>query len=408
MTHKKLKIAVTVISLSACAVANAQTSPIRPSYQYPAAPPQSGAASVQLPDTPVFFTPYVGLAVGHDDNVLLTNTNKTSSTLYIVSPGFKLDARAPGIVYQGSYQGVIGQYQDSSDDDYVDNFVRNQLDLAFSGRSFLRMGFDYTHGHDPRGSTDRGISTSPDKYQLISPSATYAFGAPGAQGRMELYWTDGYKTYLNNPSTTSLSNRDTRDLGSAFYWRVMPKTYLLVDFRDTNIHYRSSASDQSSEEKRYLVGVTWDATALTSGTFKVGRLKKEFDDPTVPGFSGTSWEGTITWAPRTYSTVDFYTARTANESTGLGTFILSDIYGVSWNHSWSSVVSTGVNLRHQRDEYQGFDRTDKTNILGLKAAYKFRRWLTFGAEYVYTKRDSNQNTFDYDKNLYLLTATASM
>ena len=128
----------------------------------------------------------------------------------------------------------------------------------------------------------------------------------------------------------------------------------------------------------------------------------------MPAYSGSGWEGSITWAPRTYSTFDFYTARTANEQTGLGDFILSDIYGVSWNHAWSSIVSTGVNLRHQRDEYQGFNRTDETNVLGLKAGYKFRRWLTFGAEYVYTKRDSNQNTFDYDKNLYLLTATASM
>ena len=30
------------------------------------------------------------------------------------------------------------------------------------------------------------------------------------------------------------------------------------------------------------------------------------------------------------------------------------------------------------------------------------------AEYAYTKRDSNTNLFDYDRNLYLLTATGSL
>ncbi len=155
------------------------------------------------------------------------------------------------------------------------------------------------------------------------------------------------------------------------------------------------------------MGVTWEATAATTGTFKVGRLKKEFDSG-KPSFSGTGWEGTITWAPRTYSTFDFYTARTTNESTGLGVFILSDIYGVAWNHAWNSLVTTGMNLRHQRDEYHGFDRTDETTSLGLKVGYRFRRWLTLGAEYTRTNRNSNQNVFDYDKNLYLLTATASM
>jgi hypothetical protein len=46
--------------------------------------------------------------------------------------------------------------------------------------------------------------------------------------------------------------------------------------------------------------------------------------------------------------------------------------------------------------------------LGLRAGYKFRRWLTLGAEYTHSNRDSNTPVFEYDKNLYLLTATASM
>jgi len=67
-----------------------------------------------------------------------------------------------------------------------------------------------------------------------------------------------------------------------------------------------------------------------------------------------------------------------------------------------------VNLRHQRDAYQGFDRTDNWTTVGLKVGYKFRRWLTLGAEYNHTTRNSNINSFEYDKNLYLLTATATM
>ena len=408
MTNKNLKTALALALLFVGASAYGQTSPIRPAYQYPElASAQSGAASVQLGDSPVFATPYIGLAAGRDDNLFLSPSNARSSNLYVASPGIKLDARSPGLVLQSRFQAQLGRYSGSRDDDYEDFSTYNQLDAALSQRSFLRLGYDFIRGHDPRGSTDRAISTHPDKYQLISPNATYAFGAPGAQGRVELYWSDGYKTYENNRTTTFLSDRDTRDVGGAFYWRVMPKTYVLLDLRDTEVHYRASSSPFSSEEKRYYVGVTWDATAATSGTFKAGRLKKEFDSG-LPDFSGTGWEGSITWAPRTYSTLDFYTARTANEATGLGDFILSDIYGVSWNHAWSSIVSTGVNLRRQRDAYQGFARTDETTTLGLKVGYKFRRWLTLGAEYTHTKRDSNQDLFDYDKNLYLLTATATM
>jgi len=92
----------------------------------------------------------------------------------------------------------------------------------------------------------------------------------------------------------------------------------------------------------------------------------------------------------------------------LGRFILSSVAGVTWNHAWTSFVNTGVGFRYQRDEYQGFDRTDDLKSVNLKVGYRFRRWLTIGGEYTYTKRDSNQPSFEFDKNLYMLTATASM
>src|SRR5450631_1554434 len=202
MTNKNVKTALALALLFMGASAYGQTSPIRPAYSYPEAPSQSGPAKVQLGDSPVFATPYVGLAVGRDDNVLLTKANPTSSNLYITSPGLKLDARGPGFVLQSRFQAQLGRYSGSRDDDYEDFNTNNQLDVALSQRSFLRLGYDYIRGHDPRGSTDRSVSTHPDKFQLISPNAVYAFGAPGAQGRVELYWTDGYKTYTNNRTTT--------------------------------------------------------------------------------------------------------------------------------------------------------------------------------------------------------------
>lgn len=407
MTNKKLKIAVTAALWLVAAAAHAQTSPIRPAYAYPAAPPTSGAASVQMGDTPLFFTPFLGAAVGHDDNIFTSNVNERSSTITLISPGFKVDARSPSSVFQLSYQGQFGYYADSEEDNYIDHTARAQLDMAFSPRSFLRVGYDFIRSHDPRGSTDRGISSRPDKYRIYSPNATYAFGAPGAQGRIELYAAEARKAYLNNRETTALGDRKTTDAGGAVYWRVMPKTYLVGEARLTEIRYRSAASPLSGEERRLFGGVSWEATALTTGVLKVGRLEKTFDSG-APSFSGASWEGSIIWSPRTYSTFDFYTARTANESTGLGNFILSDIYGVTWNHAWSTILSTAVLVRYQKDDYQGFSRTDDTKSLGFKVGYRFRRWLTLGAEYNYTQRDSSQGVFEYDRNLYLLTATASM
>ena len=75
---------------------------------------------------------------------------------------------------------------------------------------------DYLRLHDPRGSTDRPVAGVPDKYRLYTPSATYAFGAPGAQGRVELYASDLHKRYLNNRATTAAGDRTDPEVGGAF------------------------------------------------------------------------------------------------------------------------------------------------------------------------------------------------
>ena len=391
------------------ALAHAQTPYVRPVYEYPASPTGSGLpAALQIPDTPFFISPYLGLAAGYDDNLFFSHANEKSSTLYIFSPGFKVDARTAGKVLQLNYQGQAAEYGQSPKDNYVDHNFHGQLDMALDHRNFLKLGLDWIKGHDPRGSTDRPIGEYPDRYEVTSPFATYAFGAPGAKGRIELYAGEAMRRYLNNRDVTVGSDRDTREYGGAFYWRAMPRTYLMAEARETEIDYRISDSPLSADETRYYVGVTWEATAATTGTVKYGRLQRDFKLASLQDFSGPSWEASITWLPRTYSKFDFYSARQTNESTGLGDFIVTTVAGVAWNHAWSSYLSSVVDLRYQKDQYHGFDRKDEIKTLGVKMGYRLRRWLTLGAEYTFIQRDSNVPQFDYNKNVYLLTATASM
>ncbi|HYC37528.1 MAG TPA: outer membrane beta-barrel protein [Usitatibacter sp.] len=397
--ENKTKMAASLLVAFAAGAAHAQ---VRPAYSYPG---ESGRGAVNIAGTPLYITPYVGLGIGRDDNVLLQPNNERSSTYWVLSPGFMIDARTSNVVFLAKYQASIGRYAQSDDDNYVDHAARTQFDFAFDRRNFLRVGLDWVRGHDPRGSTDRAISNRPDIYRLTSPNVTYAFGAPGARGRVEVYAAEADRRYLNNRAITQFSDREVLEYGGVLYIRAAPKTYVLAEVRQSEIAYRLPNAS-NGEERRFFGGVSWEATAATTGTIKAGRLERESDIGVED--SATSWEASVSWAPRTYSKFDFATARTTTESTGLGRFILSSIAGVTWTHAWNSYLSTGVDFRYQKDQYQGFPRTDETRTLGLKAGYKFRRWLTLGAEFSHSSRDSNLPSSDYDKNLYLLTATASM
>lgn len=408
MKTKNPSLALAVVCLFA-GTAFAQSSPVRPAYQFPSAPEGGkGPAAIQLGNSPVYASPFVGVAVGNDSNVTLARSNELDSAYQVYNGGVNLDARDANSVFNMRLLGTRGEYSDSDADNYTDSSMRTTYDVAFDQRNFLRLGWDHLRSHDPRGSTDRGIQSGPDKYFVNVPNVTYSYGAPGASGRFEVFASRASKRYLNNRATTIGSDRNTRDYGAAFYWRVMPRTQFLIEGRGTDIHYLFSDSTLSGNEGRYYVGATWDATAATSGTVKVGRLEKHFDTEGKPDYTGSSWEALITWAPRSYSKFDLYSSRQPAESTGLGNFILSDASGIVWTHGWNSVFSTEASARYQKDAYKGFDRNDDITGAGLKATYKFRRWLTLGAEYQYTKRDSNQNIYDYDKNLWLISAVMSM
>lgn len=382
--------------------------PIRPAYVYPVASAAGmQGASVQLADSPVYFTPYLGAGFGYDDNLFYSSSNEKSSYLYVLSPGARFDARDASKVFSFSYQSQYGVYTSSRNDDYWDHNVLASVDSILAPSFYGRLDYIFVHGHDPRGLTDRPFQETPDKYEVSRPGVTLAYGTPGARGRIEAYYSYAYRKYLNNRDVTAGSDRDTPEYGAAFYWRVMPKTNVLVEARHTDQDYILSSSPLDSREDRVYAGVTWEATAATSGSIKVGSFRKRFES-NLPGYDGTSWEALVVWAPRSYSQFDFYSARFPTESTGLGSFILSDASGVVWNHNWSSYFSTGLNLRYQRDRYQGFDRDDDIASAGVRVGYKFRRWLTLGAEYVHSRRNSTLDIYDYTKNLYFITLTASL
>jgi hypothetical protein len=218
------------------------------------------------------------------------------------------------------------------------------------------------------------------------------------------------RTYQNNRESTAANDHDTGILGGTFLWRVAPKTQLLFQGEWRPIDYDQPTSTLDSDETRYYVGARWDATALTSGSAKFGVLKKDFRSDQREDFNTSSWEVGVRWSPLTYSVFDLNTARQTEESTGLGDTIVSTRNLLTWSHSWSRRVRTQILAGWTHDDYrgEGVTRDDDTGSLGLRLYYQFRRWLRFGAEYTYTDRDSSDSVFDYQRNTFSLTLSATL
>src|SRR4051812_7520134 len=101
MTNKKLEFVLAAGLVCAAFGAQAQ---IRPAYSYP----EAATGGTQMGGSPVFFAPWVGVGAGYDSNMFLTPSNERDSFFYVVSPGFRLDARSPNSVIQLTHQHQWG------------------------------------------------------------------------------------------------------------------------------------------------------------------------------------------------------------------------------------------------------------------------------------------------------------
>lgn len=411
MKNKHIAVLVgSLVAMSGQAWAQATPASVKPQYQIGGPPPtDEGPKGVSLGDGITFF-PSAKLGLGRDDNMFLSNANKKSSALTSLELGGLFQARRQSQTFTAGMESNSANYNDSSADNYRDYRLFGNADFVFSSKAGLNLGAGYFRGHDPRGSTDRGIAERPDVYRDTNFDALYAFGGNEARGRIELAASTASKRYRNNRATTAAADRDTDRVRGTFFMRVAPKTSLLVEVQQANLDYNQSTSTLDSEEKRYYAGVTWDATAATSGTIKLGRQKKDFEVGSRTNNSSSSWEIGVEWKPLTYSKVDFFSNKSFGESSGVGDLIINKRTGAVWTHYWNSRVSTEARYTFSQDDFvgAGANRKDETDTFGIKLTYKMGRVLELGADFTRSDRDSNQSAFLYKRNQVMFTVGAKL
>jgi hypothetical protein len=349
----------------------------------------------------VRLTPTVGFSFGQNDNVTLVPKGAAkSSSVLTLTPRVVAAAAYRAARYSVGYQGELLRYPASTRDNADNHELSASADNILDARWAVSSRLSYQDRKDPAGITDRPRSNELDHWHGLKGAVSARYGAPGAKGRLEVEVGALSKKYTNNRNVTQDADYTSTNLATRFGVRVMPKTTLLVEYRNTRFDYKRDVQGLDGTEQRYLVGADWEATALTSGSVKVGYLVKDYKS-NRPGFKGLTWEGGFRWRPLGYSTFDVTTGRSASDPTGnRADYLRNSFVAANWTHEWASHFSTRVSLSHNESDFAGTNRQDKIDSIGLAANYDLRRWVRLGASYEYSKRNSTDNLFDYDRNLF--------
>lgn len=349
--------------------------------------------------------PGFSVVLKQDSNILRlpdADPGRRSSSITVLSPSLLLQAQRDAHDYSLAYNADIGRYGNSSEDDYVDHNFLGEAVLELSTRAKLTIRPKYLIGHDDRGSTYGALTTEPNTWHSTDLDASYAYGAQDARGKavLELGYTD--LQYQNNRSVTVDYDKKLNEVAGTFYFRVQPKTYLLVHAKHTGIEYQQPGSLLNSKENRYMLGVKWEASAQTTGEVRVGQLHKKFDS-SLKSYTGGSWEGAVHWSPMAHIKVDMLTSKQTNESTLLGSSaIVSGNFGANVSYVVNDRVTLRANGYRLKEDFTGVSRADHTDTFGLSADYEFRSWLLGGVEYTNSARDSNSPLDEYRRNIFML------
>lgn len=359
--------------------------------------------SIKLSDG-LTFTPTLQVSERYDDNFRAVEDGEESSWITGITPTFTLAAEGRKSAYALTYSANSDIFHSSHDDDNTDHHLTADAGFEFNARNRLKLSGGY-HKVEETASQDQEIEN--DKYTTANAGGVYTYGAESARTQVDFGANYEELRYQNGDGINADKERDTTALSSTLYYRVAPKTRALVEARHTDYDYVTNER-LNSNNIALLGGLTWDATAKTSGTVKIGAERKRFDDSSIDDKSGSLWEVGVSWMPRTYSTFNLKTRRALDEGDSGASSIQSQSTTLSWNHEWMDRLTSDVSYTYSDQEYQDIDRDDEINTFGLGMTYEMRRWLDVGVGYKYSDNDSSAAGESYERNVYMISVTASL
>ncbi len=207
------------------------------------------------------------------------------------------------------------------------------------------------------------------------------------------------------------NNQDQRDrtndiLLAGVYLNVGPKTSVFLKGTQDEIDYESGVSASFDSTNRSVnIGVGWEPSYTTSVLAQAGRIEKDFEASGFADQDSNSFLGKLTWLPTEFTSLNLYTSKTFEESTDRSSPVtISELVGVNLEHAFTDALRAQVFVNFIEDELVNF-RQDETTDYGLGLFYDFTKWLSLGASWSRTERESSDPSANFDSDTFSITAS---
>jgi hypothetical protein len=342
----------------------------------------------------------------YNDNIFATKDDEEDDFIFTFNPQIAFRSNFPRHSVNFIVQTDVGRYVDHTDENYWDYSAAaaGRLDITRDNRltATATAGREHESRDDPE---DPGADVTNE------PVEYYVLGG-----------TLGFEQDFNRLNFGVLGNFDRRDydqeegerdrnlfggrLRTGYFISPRINTFVQGGFQ----REQRDASNQSGRDNNVYsgaVGTAVDITGLLFGEAFVGWSLQEFDESQFDSENGLTYGVGLTWNP---------TQLTSLRLEGVGGFAPSDVgssdlesrIGLRVDHELLRNVLIGGEVAYRRDDFQDTDRTDNRFDVGPDITYLLNRYLSVGAGYTFTKRDSDDSDQEFTRNLFTVRLTAQL
>jgi hypothetical protein len=351
--------------------------------------------------------PFLSLKEEFSDNIYNTSTEQKSDRIFVTYPGIKVQLPVRMHTLEAEYWIVDRRYNEFRGEDTTDQHVKGLVDLKFGSLFSLTAYGVFDKAHEPRSSSSTGFI---EVYRTNSGSASAVYQLTG-KSKVQL----DYDRTSWNFVTSSFRDRDESLVSGYVYYRFLPKTSAFIEYDHKTAEYKeptSSPLDNSMDSA--LLGLTWEVTARSKGTIKVGRTSKDYTENIVKDFSLWVWSLDIDHKFSEETSIVLVGKRQVNETNAFNTayFITTGLYG-EFSHRFMSKTAFLLRGSSGTDKYSNavppstIAREDKTTLAGVGLKYFMKDWVDIGADYNKRNRDSNIDVNDYTETVFSISVNMS-
>lgn len=352
-----------------------------------------------------------GVSLANDDNILRTEDQEISDTSLKLSTHLEYLTRYKSQDFQVYYKGNYFKYADHNKFNYEDHHFNINTTVDYSSHLSSLISFDFhSNVEDPNYKNYSSLLTNSfNKYDKKTFKTQAYYGKKNSIGQIILRYKYDTRDFTNNAQ--SYRNNQQNEYAAAFYYRIAPKTRILIEGKYQNYNYTNKKEingfdfDESSVSHSYLTGIEWHSDANFQGAIKIGYQTKEYDNNLLKEYSDFSYSLKGKWKPYRYTSIEIQASKLPLDSTQIDVngYDRDSIY-LKVNHEISPRTQISAYYQQDKDELSSIeddsDRTDKRYNLSTDIQHELLKWVDISFKYKHQTVNSDNYYREFDANVF--------